>query len=106
MGTDEGTTFAQDIEKVAGSESIDAVVIGPRGDRWFDEEPKEPQTVLSWNEARSQLDYRYDDGFGGAECHRIYAWTRTRVLFVSEYDGATTVMSVPRNPEASKPIFS
>ena len=105
MGKGEGTTFAEDIEKVAEGEAIDAVVIGAKGDRWFDEELQEPQSVLTWGEARSRLDYEYDDGYGGADCHAIYAWTRTRVLFVHEYDGSTGVVSVPRNPVASKPIF-
>ncbi len=105
MGQDEGTTFAEDIEEAAAGEPIDAVVIGTRGDHWLDEEPQEPQAVLSWNEARPRLNYEYDDGYGGADCHAIYAWTPSRVLFVHEYDGSTTVTSVPRNPEAGKPIF-
>ena len=104
MSIDEGTTFAEDIAGVADNEPIEAVVIGRRGNGWFDE-PQEAQPVLSWGEARERLDYEYDDGFGGAECHAIYAWTPTRVLFVHEYDGSTTVVSVPRNPAASKPVF-
>ena len=106
MGKDEGTTFAEDIEEVAGDEPIEAVVVGAHGDAWFEKQEKRSSyQVLTWKEARAQLDYEYDDGFGGADCHAIYAWTQTRVLFVSEYDGSTTIASVPRNPTESKPIF-
>ncbi|KKM99808.1 hypothetical protein LCGC14_1144250 [marine sediment metagenome] len=98
-------TFAEDIEEAVGKESIQAIVIGKLGDHW--EEPSYdsrniPRSkcvlVLNWEEARPLLNYEYDDGFGGADCHAIYVWTRTRVFFVSEYDGATGIASVPRNP--------
>jgi len=41
---------------------------------------------------------RYDAGYGGEDCHPIYAWTDSRVIFVSCYDGSTQVESIPRNP--------
>lgn len=28
----------------------------------------------------------------------IHAWTENKVLFVYEYDGATQVLTIPRNP--------
>lgn len=49
------------------------------------------------------LDYAYDGSFGAPECDAIWAWTPTRVLFVSQYDGATRVESVPRNPQDGTP---
>lgn len=53
---------------------------------------------LTWDEARPLLDYPYDTGFGGNDCHAIWAWTSRWILFVSVYDGATMVERVPRNP--------
>ncbi len=101
-------TFAEDIEEAAKGEPIDSVVIGTFGDSWLDDEDEVeggPRPVLPWAAARSQLDYAYGTGYGGVECHAIYAWTQTRVLFVSEYDGSTKIASVPRNPTEGKPIF-
>ena len=101
-------TFAEDIEEAAKGEPIESVVIGTFGNSWEDDEDEvegDPKPVLPWTVARSQLDYAYDTGYGGAECHAIYAWTQTRILFVSEYDGSTTIASVPRNPSEAKPIF-
>lgn len=98
------SNFAQDIEKAAGGEPIEAIVIGNYG--WGDDdEPDERgvvranrHRVLGWAEARPLLDYTYDTGYGGPDCHPIHAWTPTRVLFVATNDGAPSITSVPRAP--------
>ena len=105
------TTFAEDIERAAGgAERIEAVVIGPFG--WGsidDDNQKIPRSklgrVLSWHEARSLLDYDYDDGFGAPDCHAVYVWTADEVLWVTQYDGATTIDSAPRNPRDCIPYM-
>jgi hypothetical protein len=110
-------SFATDIESAAGGEVIEAVVIGPFGwlaDGWPDDEPDEEAlgwddkrtpvppgmkgTPLDWNHARPYLDYSYDAGFGGMDCHDVTAWTASWVLYVHEYDGSTSVERIPRNP--------
>jgi len=48
------------------------------------------------------FDYNFDSGYGGQECHDFYIWTKSKVLFIWEYDGSTYISSVPRNP----PSFS
>lgn len=103
------STFAEDIEAAAEGELIEAIVVA--GHRhapssWQEEVPRStPEGVLSWAEARPILDYEYDGGFGSSDCHPIYAWTATRVLFVVEYDGSTSVVSVPRHPVAEDPVY-
>jgi hypothetical protein len=106
-------TFAEEIEAVAEDEDVKVVVIGPYG--WTDKEDedeiasKRPKPVklgevLSWDEARPMLDYDFDRGFGGPECDSIFAYTTTRVLlYVWQYDGATGVNSIPRDPEPCIP---
>jgi hypothetical protein len=59
--------------------------------------------VLTWEQARPMLDYSYDTGYGGADCHAVWVWTPTRVLFVVQYDGSTGLESVPRAPVAGLP---
>jgi hypothetical protein len=104
------TTFAEDIEKAAGGESIEGIVISLMG---WDEDDRQPRDkgvpvgrVVTWTEVRRFLDYEYDSGFGGADCHAVYVWTATRVLFVHEYDGSTGMSSVPRHPVDCKPCMS
>lgn len=92
--------FWDDILAAAKGEPIEAVVIGGG---LYDDDPrslsdKRLGLVFDAETAKTLLNYRYDSGFGGADCHRIYAYTANRVLLVSEYDGSTRVMSVPRNP--------
>lgn len=108
--------FRDDILKAAGAESIEAIVIGGV-EVWetgsHDDQPdgrklprKKLGVVLSWEDAAPLLNYRYDDGFGGRDCHPVWAWTPTRVLFVHEYDGATSVSWVPRHPQEGWPPMS
>ena len=53
---------------------------------------------ISWETARPLLDYKYDSGFGDQDCHAIHVWTEESVYFIHEYNGSTSVISVPRNP--------
>ena len=103
-------SFANDILEVAGDEEILAIVVGDEGWRgcyWKNNIPNygalPKGKIISWDEAKQYLDYNYTIGFGGTQCPPIYAWTETRVIFVSQYDGATDICSIPRNPTAVNP---
>ncbi len=90
----------------AQNEPILAVVIGhgergdsiPRGERQHGK-------VLSWEEAAPLLDYPFYAGFGGAGCESAYAWTENLIIGVYEYDGATSVESLPRHPIEGEQTF-
>lgn len=105
------TTFAQDIESAANGEPIEAIVIGEKGwGEWDDEAneyvpPPYAGRVLTWDDARPLLDYVYDRGWGAPDCHAITAYTRSYIIFVSQYDGSTHVNSIPRNPTPHMPIM-
>lgn len=100
------TNLADEFERVAVGPILAAVVGDDDRKRWS-ERDKDPLRgkVLSWAEARPILDYEYDNGFGGAECHAVYAWTETQVLLIHEYDGATDVGWLPRHPTPCEPQF-
>lgn len=93
------------LEDEAGAEPIEAVVIGAHGD-----DSKVPDEfrnrLLMWDEAKSLLDYGFDDGYGAAGCDAVYAWTPTKVLFIREYDGSTQLGSIPRHPVACEPTHA
>lgn len=99
--------FLQDIQAVLAGEEPEAWVCGGRGYRRGADDTRLERcshgVVLSWNEALTALDYDYDAGFGGVDCNSVYIWTATRILFVDEYDGSTSVCSIPRNPQAGMP---
>lgn len=90
--------------EAANGEEIIAVVIGELG--WgdykkekvpnYDEQPK--NKVLSWQEAIKWIDYEFYSGHGSPRCNAITAWTKNWVFFIVQYDGATSLCSVPRNP--------
>ena len=103
------SNFRDDILAVAGDEPIEAVVIGGSG--WGGDYGMEPWEhtvpyrgrVLAWDVAAPLLDREYSTGFGAPGCPAIYAWTIASVLFVTQYDGATGICKVPRNPEPCEP---
>ena len=93
------TTFAEDIENAARGETILFACVGEtRGCASSDSDRSLGESVHPWVIVRPVLDYEYDSGFGGQDCHDFMAWTETRVFFVYEYDGSTRVDSMPRNP--------
>jgi hypothetical protein len=97
------TTFAEDILKEAAGEKITGVVIGEMGwPNWGEEgKPKWDHVknkLITWKEAFPLLNYEYDTGYGSPHCQAIYAWTKTRVIYVAQYDGSTTIHSIYRNP--------
>jgi len=100
-------TFAEDIEEEANGEPILACVITGQDAffRSYRDEPDDKRAIdpaligkpLTWAEARPLLNYEYDDGYGWQDCHDVNVFTESRVLFIHEYDGSTSVISVPRN---------
>lgn len=106
------TTFAEDIEEVAAGEPIEAITVAPFGHHYGPEERERDDkglpravwnTAYPWAALRPFLDYQYDTGYGGMDCHSIVAWTASQVIFVHEYDGSTSVVSAPRNPGDFEP---
>ena len=100
------------LTEMANGEPIEAVVIGAiGGDDWalddneagegyipgYSEQPR--GVVLTWEEALPHISYVFDRGFGEGTCNGVYAWTRSRVIGISMYDGSTRPFWVPRHPQ-------
>lgn len=102
----ERISYAADIEEAAGGPVL-AAVIGQEEWRWEDDYRRIPDqhvgVVVDWSTIREWLDYPYDDGFGGVDCHPLWAWTADRVVYIHEYDGSTELRWAPRNPTAGAP---
>jgi hypothetical protein len=99
--------LAEVFEEEAG-EPILFAVVGQHynaPNKHLPDQTPETRVVRPWAEARQMIDYFYDNGFGGADCHPVTAWSENWVLWVSEYDGATSVGERPRNPAAHQPEF-
>lgn len=101
-------TFMREIEDYALRNNLGLpaqVVIGLEN-KWANkgEIPDEKlNTVLSWQDGKYLLNYTYHRGFGSVECHAVYVWTESAVIFVSQYDGATCLQYVLRNPISCVP---
>ena len=92
----------------ADGEEIEAVVIGKFGWGGYREEEIKVSSipygkVLSFEDARQYLQYEFDSGHGAPGCHAVYAWTKTKVIAIGQYDGATWPYSIPRNPTECMP---
>ena len=99
--------FKRDILEAVGDEPIEAILIhGPLNSIYIDDDPRDNGIIcgkpLSAEQALAMLDYEFDDGFGGQDCHNITVWTAANVYYVHEYDGSISLESVQRNPPATQ----
>lgn len=108
------SNFLEDIEKTLArdcdNEQVESIVIGKyvNYDNNFDGKsiPLDMlQKPIDWDLAKQVLNYNYDTGYGGADCNAIYLYTKSFIVFVSEYDGATSVNCIPRNPIECNPDY-
>lgn len=91
-----------EILELTKGEVIEAICIGSKG--WGDEKEKPtfyPKHMIE--EALQVLDFEFNNGFGGEEGYRIFAWTPTKVIIKTVYDGAEAYKVIPRNPEEVMP---
>jgi hypothetical protein len=99
--------YAELIEFLEDGEIVEGIVFGEFGwgSHYAEPEPYPvPETyqgtLLSLEDAKDLMQgWQFDGGFGAAECYPVYVWTNKRVIFVTEYDGATGLNSLPRHPE-------
>jgi hypothetical protein len=61
--------------------------------------------LLDWEQAKALLDYEFITGFGTRGADPLYAWTRSRIIFVNNYDGACRISFLPRNPVKTLPEY-
>jgi len=99
--------FKQDILEAVEDEVIEAVVItgiiyeyfsGRADCRNTDSLKAVIKKAITWEQAAPLLDYSYDSGYGGMDCHDVLVYTAENVYYIHEYDGSTSVHCVPRNP--------
>ena len=89
----------KELLELAGGEEIEAIFIGSKGYCYSDDEFKpEFFGAERVDEALKMLDFEFDDGFGGEEGYRLFAWTKSWVIIKSVYDGAEDYHKIPRNP--------
>jgi len=106
------------MDKLDAEESVEAIAFGNWGWDWEDGEPGygEPDPppvpfdkrgiILSLEEARPLMQtWSFYGGYGSPECYAVYIWTNERVIWVTQYDGATMLSSAPRNPIACMPVM-
>lgn len=87
-------------------EQIQYIVVGQHHNaRWSSKPLPDENIVLSREEGLAKLDVDYYNGYGGADCFPFYAWSNSRVYFVSEYDGATHVNWLPLFAMNCEPEF-
>ena len=93
------------VEELQEGERIEAVIFGPWGWGGYREPdpPKVPHDlfgkVLKPEEAKQYMeDWTFYTDYGAPECYAAYIYTNWRIFFVVQYDGATWLEWIPRNP--------
>ena len=98
------------VEYLNEGEVIESVSFGPWGWDGFGEPedkpvPKEKQGVpMPPSEAQPLMQsWSFYGGYGSPDCYAVNVWTNSRVIWVTQYDGATGLDSAPRNPSENVP---
>lgn len=97
------------IDYLEEGEVVDGIVFGEYGWGGHREDtkfvPKDKQGVLlTLAQAEPMMDgWTYDGGYGAPECYATYVWTNKSVIWVTQYDGSTTLNSAPRHPVSCIP---
>lgn len=94
------------IEELQDEEVVEYLVFGDYGWGNFGEKdcpnpiPKNKRGVLlTLEEAKPFMDgWTFHGGYGSPECYATFIWTNHRVIWVTQYDGSTTLDSMPRHP--------
>lgn len=94
------TTLKEWIEKESDGEAIESIVFGDDRNNWGG---LPVGVLLSLESAMPWLVREFYSGFGIANCPAMVAWTKTWIISVSEYDGATSHFRIPRKPTAYFP---
>ena len=89
--------------ELAGGEPFEAIVISKHDKENYDWSTPEYFGKEMIEEAFKVLDFEFDSGYGGEEGHRLYAWTPTKVIIKSVYDGSESYDIVPRHPSNVMP---
>jgi len=104
--------FLQDIlaalvNREESEEDIQAVMLIKPRYEFFEYEMSEIEEVFPeedfgkchpWSYVRDAFDYTYDKGYGSRDCHDILVYTTYTIYYIHEYDGATSIRWMPRNP--------
>lgn len=87
-------------------EKIEGIIFGKWGWGGYNEPKptfvplKKRNILLTIDEAKPMMEgWSFYGGYGAPECYAVYVWTDKRVIWVTEYDGSTTLDSAPRNPQ-------
>lgn len=61
-------------------------------------------TVLTLEEAAPMMEsWSFYGGFGAPNCYAVSIWTNKRLIWVTQYDGSTSLDSAARNPTNELP---
>lgn len=105
--------YTELLEELRDDEVVESIVFGEWGWGGFLEPednkilPENQGVLLTLDQAKPLMqDWSFHGGYGSPECYATYIWTNKRVMWVTQYDGSTTLSSMPRNPEPGMPYMS
>jgi len=111
------SAYSELVEYLEPGETVEAIIFGPWGwgsapsdgkswDSGYSEPDPTPVPfdlrgkVLTLERAEPMMQtWRFNGGFGAPDCYAVRIYTDRRVIWVTQYDGATGFDSSPRNPQ-------
>jgi hypothetical protein len=104
------SAYKELLEVLEEGEVVEALVFGAWGWGGYGEPqpapvPKDKRgVILTLEEAEPYMQaWNFYGGYGAPDCYAVNIWTNQRVLWITQYDGSTSLSSAPRNPVAHAP---
>jgi hypothetical protein len=94
---------ARGILNYAQNEEIQAVVFGKNGDSFIENNTLKRGHIYSWKEVEGILDHDYYCDYGEHTLPSMNVWTKSFIIFTTEYDGANSIGWIYRNPTSYEP---
>jgi hypothetical protein len=102
----EQTAYTDLMRELEQDEQVEGIVFGEYGWGGFQEDELTnpiPQNklgkLMTLDEAKPFMQsWSFYGGYGAPTCYATYIWTNKRIIWVTQYDGLTTLDSAPRNP--------
>ena len=94
---------AEKILEYAEDETIEAVVFGDGGTDFIEDNNLKLGYIYKWEEIKKILSHDFDCDFGSDALPAVNIWTKSFIIFVSEYDGSISIHRFYRNPTPYEP---